>query len=241
MSKNQHHHLLQGERDSPIYARLKERHRNEREHYESPWGENFSLRIHRALSWLRRAEKSADDLDIRFIALWVAFNAAYAGEIGGQIAGRSTITESASFTGFLNKLVRLDTAGKIAIALRQHGSGPVRLLLENKYIYQPFWDCQNEVVGAESWRERFRQEKIKANAALMGQDATLTLQILFERLYTLRNQIVHGGATWDSSTNRSTLTDASRILLSLLEVMLEIMLNNGAEFASAPFYPPTEI
>lgn len=43
----------------------------------------FDLRLYRAISWLKKAE-STEDLDIRFISLWIAFNAAYAKEQIGR-------------------------------------------------------------------------------------------------------------------------------------------------------------
>ena len=43
----------------------------------------FSLRVHRALSWLRRAEAAGDDDDIAFICQWIAFNAVYAQDVDG--------------------------------------------------------------------------------------------------------------------------------------------------------------
>ena len=54
------------------YAQLKLRHRAER----GAWHPNLSLRVHRALSWLDRAEQlgSQDDADGQFILLWIAFN-----------------------------------------------------------------------------------------------------------------------------------------------------------------------
>ena len=57
------------------FQELKQRHREERDAQH----ENLRLRIHRALSWLQRAEM-ADDEDGRFIFLWIAFNASYATE-----------------------------------------------------------------------------------------------------------------------------------------------------------------
>lgn len=54
------------------YERLKQRHRAERDGHH----ENLTLRVHRSLSWLNRAEQ-AEDLDGQFIFLWIAFNAAY--------------------------------------------------------------------------------------------------------------------------------------------------------------------
>ena len=34
----------------------------------------------------------------------------------------------------------------------------------------------------------------------------------FERLYVLRNQVMHGGATWHSSFNRDQIRDGANIL-----------------------------
>lgn len=60
------------------FQSLKQRHRQELDAQHPNL--RLRLRVHRALSWLDRAEQ-ADDLDGRFIFLWIAFNAAYATEI----------------------------------------------------------------------------------------------------------------------------------------------------------------
>jgi hypothetical protein len=49
----------------PNYNQLKSKQRNEREAYPK----NMGLRMHRALSWLDRAEQCEDDLDAEFIFL----------------------------------------------------------------------------------------------------------------------------------------------------------------------------
>ena len=56
---------------------LKEKQRRLRDGFSTP----LTLRVHRSLSWLRRAQTEANDLDVRFILLWIGFNAAYAGYI----------------------------------------------------------------------------------------------------------------------------------------------------------------
>jgi hypothetical protein len=56
------------------YNQLKQRYRTERAHYPH----HVALRVDRSLSWLHRAESFKNNLDGQFIALWVAFNAAYA-------------------------------------------------------------------------------------------------------------------------------------------------------------------
>jgi hypothetical protein len=40
-----------------------------------------ALRVHRALSWIRRAKAEEQDHDVRFILFWIGFNAAYAGDV----------------------------------------------------------------------------------------------------------------------------------------------------------------
>jgi len=55
--------------------------------YEEP----YRVRLHRSLSWLTRADAEADDLDARFIFLWIAFNAAYAHEFGEEQGERAQL------------------------------------------------------------------------------------------------------------------------------------------------------
>ena len=62
---------------SHLWLPLKEKQRRLREGFPEALG----LRVHRALSWLGRAETAGEDGDVRFILLWVGFNSAYAGEL----------------------------------------------------------------------------------------------------------------------------------------------------------------
>lgn len=79
------------------HSNLKARQRAER----ATWHPNLNLRVHRALSWLDRAERAGADPDARFIFLWIAFNAAYATDIDE----RYRLSEQETFQAFLQKLV----------------------------------------------------------------------------------------------------------------------------------------
>lgn len=57
---------------------LKTRHRLVRDDHP----EGLRVRIHRAISWLARAEQETEDPDAAFIFHWIALNAAYAHEFG---------------------------------------------------------------------------------------------------------------------------------------------------------------
>ena len=54
-------------------AWLKKKQRKNRDTFP----ENLGLRVHRAISWVKKAEIE-EDTDGRFIFLWIALNACYA-------------------------------------------------------------------------------------------------------------------------------------------------------------------
>ena len=68
-------------------------------------------------------------------------------------------------------------------------------------------------------------------------DAARILSILFDRLYVLRNQLVHGGATWNGSVNRDQVRDGAAVLGTLLPIFIEIMMDNPGQNWGKPFYP----
>ena len=206
---------------------LKIRQRNERDQYS----EALSLRIHRAISWLTRAEQCSDT-DGRFVFLWISFNAAYSNELGGI-----SIAESEQFRHFLSKLVELDTQQKLYDITWKKYTSAIRVLLDNQYVYQPFWNHHNCIAGFSEWEKHFKASKQAANIALANKDTSAVLGIIFNRLYTLRNQIIHGGATWNSSANRNQLRDATAILGDLVPALIEIMMDNKDVHWGEACYP----
>jgi hypothetical protein len=110
--------------------------------------ETMGLRAHRAISWIGRAEACEEDDDARFIFLWIAFNAAYADEQEFQAVAPG---ERAAFVDYFGRLVTLDEEQRIYKALWQQFSGPVRMLMENRYVFNPFWQYHNGINGFEDW------------------------------------------------------------------------------------------
>ncbi|MCK9517223.1 MAG: HEPN domain-containing protein [Ottowia sp.] len=208
---------------------LKQRHRLRRD--VEP--ENLRLRIHRALSWLHRAEQ-ADDLDGKFIFLWIAFNAAYATEIDDS----HRLSEQETFKAFLQKLCDLDLAAKRIDALVWNEfSGSIRTLLDNPYVFQSFWDSRNGKISEADWQARFARGKQLAHAALASGDTPLLLGVVFNRLYTLRNQLMHGGATWNGTVNREQLRDCARLMGKLVPLVIELMMEHPGTLWGDACYP----
>lgn len=213
---------------------LKQRHRSLREGYPP----NLNLRVHRALSWLKRAEMAAaeDDDDGRFIFLWIAFNAAYASEIDELCR----LSEQATFMGFLERLCVLDTGKRIDNLVWQEFAGGIRVLLDTPFVFQSFWDFQAGKLGEDEWQARFAKGKKIAQQALAGGRTPALLGVVFNRLYTLRNQLIHGGATWNSKVNRKQLRDCGQLLSKLVPVILDLMLDHPEIDWGPACYPVLE-
>lgn len=210
------------------FSSLKTKQRSLRDGFE----ESLSLRVHRALSWLQKSEECEEDQDSRFIFLWIAFNAAYA-----QDTEVLRHTESKAFSLFIRKLVELDKRNNLYNLVWTEFSSSVRVLLDNQYVYQPFWDYHNGKLTEQEWKEQFAKAKTTANSALSSRQTDLLLAIILQRLYMLRNQLIHGGATWQSSANRSQIRDGVAFLSKLVPMIVNIMMDNKQELWGSANYP----
>lgn len=210
---------------------LKERQRAERENHPT----SLALRVHRALSWLDRAEQ-CEDQDGKFIFLWIAFNAAYANDLGDQEHPH----EKQLFQSFLEKLSDLDKDDVLYKLIWSEFSGSIRVLLDNRFVYQPFWDFHNGKIDEEQWQSGFERARKAANHALVNHKTMTVLAIILDRMYTLRNQLVHGGATWNSGVNRDQLRDCSAFLGKLVPYVIQLMMDNPNTLWGDACYPVVE-
>jgi hypothetical protein len=181
---------------------LKQRHRQVRDGHPT----SLTLRVHRAMSWLNRAEQ-AEDVDGKFIFLWIAFNAAYAQELDDS----DRTSDKATFTAFLQKLCDLDTSKRIDELIWKEFSGSIRTLLNNPYVFHLFWEFQRSRIDESEWKDRFASARKSAQSALVSGNTPVLLSVVFNRLYTLRNQLIHGGATWNGNVNRDQLRDCTYV------------------------------
>jgi hypothetical protein len=208
------------------FAQLKDKQRRIR----GGFPQHIGLRIHRALSWLGRAEMESNDPDVRFILLWISFNSAYAADPRDDC-------ERGIFKAYFEGLVDLDHEHRIYNSVWKRFSQEIRVLLGNQYIFAPFWSHHNGLEGFADWEGRLASSKKVIARAMAEHQTAKILSILFDRLYVLRNQLVHGGATWNSTINRNQVRDGAAVLSWLLPVMIDIMMDNPDRDWGKPFYP----
>ena len=213
------------------HAFLKDKQRKLRPEFPEIMG----LRVHRSISWIGRAEmeKEKDD-DARFIFLWIAFNAAYADE--EEFLGVAS-AEKKAFTIFFRKVVAFDHEQRIYDAIWENFTGPIQVLLKNKFVFNPFWQHHNGIDGFEDWEKWFNASKKQFLQAFGNRNTVKVLSFIFDRLYVLRNQLIHGGSTWNGSINRDQVRDGTAILAFLMPVFVDVMMDNPHEVWGRVFYP----
>ena len=207
---------------------LKQKQRSLRDGFPEP----LTLRVHRALSWYGRAEQETDDSDVRFILLWIGFNAAYAADVERALYG-----ERDHFQHFFQSLIALDSEQRIYDAVWDRFPNEIRLLLNNKYVFAPFWAHHNGIPGNGNWADRLAASQKVVASAMAKRDTAKILSVMFDRLYVLRNQLIHGGATWNSSVNRDQVRDGAAVMGCLLPVFIDIMMDHPDRGWDMPHYP----
>lgn len=213
-------------------AQLKEKMQQKRD----TLSDAHATRLHRAISWLQCAQQQAGEPDVQFISLWIAFNACY----GVAEEKLQSLAEREMFQRFIYKLVKQDSQKLIYNALWEKYSGPVKALIKNPYVYQPFWLAQRDSEAAD-WQVRFDKSSVAALNALSRQHVPELLGIVLDRLYVLRNQIMHGGATFRSSVNRTQVRDGCHLLNHLLPIIVDLMLEAAQEDWGDIYYPVVNI
>ena len=100
-------------------------------------------------------------------------------------------------------------------------------ILENEYLINPFWNNKKD---EDLWKYIRTKEKRDVEGLMNYADCIgQILTIIFNRFYVLRNQVMHGGATWNSSVNRNQVNGCNSLLKVLVPLFTEIMLNNPNE------------
>ena len=209
--------------------------------FKKTYPEPFRVRVYRSLSWLKAAS-SCNNEDMRFILVWIAFNAAYGKDsMQTDFENYERKGDRAGFKDFISVLCILDDKKLIYNLVWYEFSNSIRHLLNNRYCFMPFWSFYNGNQANEDWEIKFNKAIKKVNETLVSQDTETLLSILFDRLYTLRNQLFHGGSTFSSSANRAQVRDGIVILDKMVPLFLTLMQQHPNEgIWGKPYYPFVE-
>lgn len=204
-------------------------------------------RMRRSISWFDLS-LNTETPDEEFIFLWISFNAAYGVELRHPDSEDDSLSEFEKFRDFLRNILVRDIRGEIETRLTGRKlAGRIDHLLRNHFVYEPFWRSLREDGGelGESWEDRFERSRGRVSYSfrrLSETDVPLEEKVdllqtvlveVFLRLYTLRNQVFHGGATYGTGRGRKQIKDGSFIMANLVPVILDIMEADIAEDPSS--------
>ncbi len=202
-----------------------------------------ALRIHRAISWVERAEKETDDLDARFIFYWIAFNAAYAQRKKKHANVKSW--ELYCIDKYFDNVLRMDVYNRISDTVGNIRSNSIMNIIENRFIFREWWNFHKGAYdrGMDDWerspeKKNFISEMKKVkNASNNPYGAKDALKVLFNRLYIMRNQLIHGGSSWDSCLSRDQTKYGVSIMNSLIPLFICVMMNDRNQYWGSLDYP----
>ena len=111
------------------------------------------------------------------------------------------------------------------------------MLLQHPYVIHDFWNSHNGTLPTNDWKVRFADANRAAQVALGKHDTVTVLNVVLSRIYTLRNQLIHGGATWRSGVNRDQLRDCVNFMGKLVPLIIEIMMDHPETLWGEACYP----
>ena len=173
-------------------------------------------RIRRAKSWLARAEEYSHEDVEAFTAYWIAFNAAY-----GQLQNQEE-SDRRRFVGFSRQIVNIDTDETIKAVLDENFAA-VKRLMKNKYIYEPFWWSVRHP-DQPDWKTGFTKHNKQLLDGWSKGHVDRILHGILTRLYTIRNQIIHGGVTYGpDGWGKNQLESGRHIMSFLIPEIIDVM------------------
>lgn len=203
--------------------------------------DDYTVRLLRVETWLRRAEAAfgADDPDVAFVLYWIAFNAAYARDPSSKSNNLCAINQ------YFDVLLEVDRQYIVRAAISDECRDRIEEMVKIEYLIDSYWDYANTPSGAKrpetGWNQilngesQWIQDALDANRV---EDTQKILRIVFKRLYVLRNQLMHGGAKFESHYNRDSVWDGAHIMARLVPVFLRLMRANKDEEWGRPFFRP---
>lgn len=192
-----------------------------------------------------------EGVDQSFMFLWISFNAAYGydpnvlepGETWqerNEARKKEENKERKIINRFIRQIKAIDDSADAALTTLVKSHGLVfGGLLRNPFMYRDFWHWvrnsrrrKAKDFSPSKWKSSengiaFAEENKPLNR-IKNKDKFLF--VVFDRLHTLRNQMIHGGATYGpGSLNLSSVESGQQVLALLVPTILKIMLDAPLE------------
>jgi hypothetical protein len=184
--------------------------------------QNWQIRVHRSLSWSARAATLAESHpEAEVLYLWIAFNSLY----GMWDAERNTPgVDFEARRGFIHTFAKADKAATEAFVRSMKPT--IKKLLGSPYLSSVFWrDPSAPMAEKLATAEVYRLDSLLKPGDSAGH--THLLDLVFDRVYVFRGQLVHGASTGGSKLNRPTLIASIEWLRKAVPFMQQLAIEYG--------------
>ena len=204
--------------------KLEELYKKERKR----WSEEHRIRIHRAVSWLKSADKYNDDANISFISAMNAANSCWGGLQEKDADAILRLCKNLSLT---NSMTSIENIFRSA-----DGGKWLTMLISNKHLYWQYWRYLEGEMDLAAFNQKaaaFKSYSIKA--INNGKDEYL-LKSSLQQCLSLRAQVFHGFSTYDSQANKEALIITARVLRKIVTaIVIEMIENPDKDWGRVPW------
>jgi hypothetical protein len=182
---------------------------------------NWQVRVHRALSWLKRAGGfSVDQPEAKFLFLWITLNSLYG---RWEPEKNAPGLDAQAREAFVRRVCQWD--GPMMLRVLQQSRGLVKKLLENPFLSADFWRQPNHP-KAKGWATadaNYLDKNLRAG------DAGWVLNHVMQRLFVFRGQLVHGASSGGSRLNRGSMKYCLMTLELLVPLIIHLAIEHGCD------------
>ena len=194
---------------------------------------NWQVRIHRSLSWLKRADQFSEEQgEAHYLFLWIALNSLYSNwDNEKNVPG----LDSHARDEFLRRVCAWNKP-LLAQAVKE-SRGLVKKLLENPFLSAVYWK-QPDHPQAKTWATA---EAADLDAHLRNGEISTVLIQAMHRLFVFRGQLVHGASSGGSRLNRGSLKYCLWSLQKFVPLIIHLVIEHGCHDDWPDLcYPPVQ-
>ena len=192
------------------------------------WSEEHRIRIHRAISWLKSAEKYSDDPNISFMSVMNAANACW-GEL--QVKDADAIMRLSKNLEGTKAMKSVESIFRSA-----DGSNWLTMLLDNKHLYWQYWRYLEGEMDLSAFNQKAASSKQYAIKAIKTGKYAFLLKSSLMQCLALRGQVFHGFSTYDSKANKEALTLTAKVMRKITSaIVLEMIQNPDKDWGRVPW------
>jgi len=181
--------------------------------------QNWAIRVHRSISWAKRAGQFSDDQpEAQLLFLWIALNSLYG---RWDNLKNKPDSDGPSRQAFIRKVCCMDSP-LINSVLRRH-KPLLKQLLGEPYLSPIFW--RNPL--HPDARKNAIEDLYHLDRNLKNPDCGRLLSQVLDRIAVLRGQIVHGAATGGGRLNRQAVRHSLEMLRVLVPILQHIVIEHG--------------